>query len=125
MASKKVNAYAIHAISTRIAGKKTLIPASTRENPSVFITTEEELKALEALGAAREALDDEVAITKHRESIVDATVAAPAAKSSVGDERPASGAEGDPQGKPNGGKPKGGKSAAEGAAENQGAPEEI
>jgi hypothetical protein len=93
-----VMAFALHAISTRIAGTKTMIPASTKAEPSVFVTTAAKLKELEKLGAAREASDDEIAIAERRETVIDATKEAPAPKSSVGDERPAVAAEGDPQG---------------------------
>lgn len=114
--AKKVNAYAVHQINTRIEGKKTLIPASTKERPSVFVTSEEELKKLEALGAARVATEEELAIAKHKENVIDTTVAAKAPVSSVGDAQPASGAKGDPKG----GRKPANKSAAEGSEGSEG-----
>lgn len=98
--STTVHAYAIHQIGTRVNGKKTSIPASTKTRPSVFVTTAEDLAALVKLGAARTASKEEIAIAKVQESVIDTTPAVEAepATSSVGDERPATGAKGDPQG---------------------------
>lgn len=105
MSSKIVKAYAIHQIGTRINGQKTFIKASERNKPSIFLTNEDELKRLEKLGAAREATKEEVAVAEVQESIVDATnkdAPAPAAEltSTLSDEKPASGAAGDPTEKP-------------------------
>jgi hypothetical protein len=94
-----VNAYAIHQIGTRINGEKTNIPASTKASPSIFTTTEAELKKLIALGAARLASREEIAVATVQENVINTiTDSAEAASSSVGDERPVSGAKGDPQG---------------------------
>lgn len=97
----KITAYAIHTIGTRINGVKTSIPASTKQVPSVFITTEEELAKLEPLGAARLATEEEIAVAKIKETVVDATntaEAAPVSAAESGDEKPESGAKGDPSG---------------------------
>jgi hypothetical protein len=119
MTMANVKAYAIHAIGARAAGAKVLIPASTKEKPSVFVTTEEKFAELEKAGAARKPTDAELAIAEHRGDVTDTTVAEPKKKSSVGDDRPATGAVGDPQGS---GK-KGGKAKAAGKpADDEGKP---
>lgn len=97
---KTVNAYAIHTIGTRINGVKTSVPASTKQVPSIFITTADELVKLEALGAAREATEEEMAIAKIKETIVDTTSVEEVAAAVVETKKPESGAKGDPSGNP-------------------------
>ncbi|MGV1944910.1 MULTISPECIES: hypothetical protein [unclassified Agrobacterium] len=96
-----VKAYALTTIHRRIDGKKDVVEASTKQRISIFETTSEELEKLVAVGAARKATTEEVAIAKAKSGETDAPtnvekqIAAQEAK-------PASGAEGDPQGKPKG-----------------------
>lgn len=96
-----VKGYAITTIHRRVDGEKNVVPASTKSRVSVFDATDEELEKLIALGAARKATKEEVAIAKVQSGEEDAPtnvekqIAAQEAK-------PASGAEGDPQGKPKG-----------------------
>jgi uncharacterized protein (DUF1800 family) len=95
-------AYAITTIHRRVDGVKNVVPASTKTRVSVFDATEEELEKLISLNAARKATKEEVAVAKVQSGEEDAPtnvekqIAADTAKV------PASGAEGDPQGKPKG-----------------------
>ena len=92
-----VVAYAMHAVSLRDAtGKKIMVPASTAAAPSIFEVDETTFKRLEALNAARLPTEAEVAVSKVKNESVSVVVAAPAEETQA----PASGADGDPQGRP-------------------------
>lgn len=83
---------------------KVTIEASTKQRASVFDITADDLEKLEKLGAARRATKEEIAIaavqsgesTTDDSTNVEKQIAADTSKA------PASGAEGDPQGKPKG-----------------------
>lgn len=92
-----VVAYAMHAISLRDAtGKKIMVPASTAAAPSIFEVDEATFERLEALNAARLPTEAEAAVSKVKNKSVSVVVAAPAEETHA----PASGADGDPQGRP-------------------------
>ncbi len=99
-----VAAYAIHSIGRRDKdGNKEFVPASTRERPSVFQTTSEDLAKLEGLGAARAATKEEIAIAKVQSNEAPDAPAAEEPVAENGDKKaPASGADGDPKGTPKG-----------------------
>ncbi|QXV73597.1 hypothetical protein [Rhizobium phage RHph_X2_30] len=100
-----VTAYAIHTIGRRDkANNKVFTPASTRERPSIFETTAEELAKLEKLGAARKATKEEIAIAKvqSNEAVDTPTTTTEQVADSTDDKAPASGANGDPKGAPKG-----------------------
>ena len=90
-------AYAIHSIGTRDeTGKKVLVPASTKTVPSIFEIDEDRFNALVAAGAVRAPSDEELAAAKVAvDEVSETEVPAP-----VDPVAPASGAQGDPQGKP-------------------------
>lgn len=107
-----VKAYAITTIMRRDEKAKTnanpngkvTIEASTKQKVSVFDITAEELEKLEALGAARRATKEEVAIAEVQSGESSANAPTNVEKQIAADtaKAPASGAEGDPQGKPKG-----------------------
>ncbi|AEG53110.1 hypothetical protein [Sinorhizobium meliloti] len=99
-----VTTYAIHSIGRRVKDGKVLVPASTRERPSVFEATAEEFERLEKLGAVRKATKEEIAIAKvqSNEAADAPTTAEKIAASSTETKAPASGADGDPKGAPKG-----------------------
>lgn len=93
--------YAITTIHRRVEGEKKIVPASTKSRVSVFDTDENELDKLISLGAARKATKEEVAVAKVQSGEEDAPTNVE--KQLAAEEaKPASGAEGDPQGKPKG-----------------------
>ncbi len=99
----KVNAYAINTIMRRDpeTGKKATIEASTKQKVSVFPVDEAEFEKLVALGAVRQATREEIAIAKVQPN--DVSDAPTNVETALANEKaPASGAEGDPQGKPKG-----------------------
>jgi len=97
----KVQAYAINTIVRREDGKKVYVPASTSQRVSVVEMEQEEFDRLEAAHAVRKATKDEVILAKSQSGEADAPTNV---EKQLGAEeaKPASGAEGDPQGKPKG-----------------------
>ncbi|WP_425962732.1 hypothetical protein [Rhizobium nepotum] len=98
-----VNAYAINTIMRRNpkTGGKETIDASTKQKVSVFALDEVEFEKLAALGAVRKASKEEIAIAKVQSN--DVSDAPTNVETALANEKaPASGAQGDPQGKPKG-----------------------
>lgn len=96
-----VNAYAINTIMRRNpkTGAKETIDASTKQKVSVFALDEAEFEKLAALGAVRKASKEEIAIAKvHSNEVSDAPTNVETKLANK--KAPASGAQGDPQGKP-------------------------
>lgn len=83
---------------------KVTIEASTKQRVSVFDIAADDLEKLEALGAARRATKEEVAIAEVQsgESSANAPTNVEKQVAAENAKVPASGAEGDPQGKPKG-----------------------
>lgn len=94
--------YAITTIMRRVDGKKETVPASTKTRVSIFDATEEELEKLINLNAARKATKEEIALAKVQSGEEDAPTNVEKQLASEDDKAPASGATGDPQGKPKG-----------------------
>ncbi len=94
--------YAITTIMRRVDGAKQTVNASTKTRVSVFDTTEEELEKLISLGAARKATREEIAVAKVQSGEEDAPTNVEKQIATDTSKAPASGAEGDPQGKPKG-----------------------